>query len=81
MGGISSPPPYDAAKNYWRRIFGDKTDHNKVEKCITEEDKEIEAKSKATKKDVTVDKLKLNAAKLVNWKSPGTDQVQNVWNI
>ena len=27
-----------------------------------------------------MDKLKLNAAKLVNWKSPGTDQVQNVWN-
>ena len=27
-----------------------------------------------------MDKLKINAAKLVNWKPPGTDQVQNVWN-
>ena len=73
-------PEAEASRNFWKGIWEKDVKHNEgadwIKKVETEAGK---AASKQANLSVTTERLRKQANKLSNWKSPGPDGVQGYW--
>ena len=76
---IADPPSKEDITEFWGKLWSNKGAHNPNAKWLQEERNEMSKIPRDKWDDFSTETLTATTKKISNWKSPGLDQVQNLW--
>lgn len=76
---VTAHPNMQEVEFYWQAIWEMETRHNEKAEWIRREEKGREGTSNMKWMPIKTTEFTLVLAKTHNWKSPGSDQIQNYW--
>ena len=76
---ITKLPPEDQLADFWKKLYGDSTEHNRDARWIEETKQELAETPIMQEIKITEETIKSKLSTAPNFKSPGPDKIQNYW--
>ena len=79
MKPVQKPPPKEEVRNFWNKIWGERSGYNKRAKWLENAEEKQRGMDEQQWDDIEVDEVQKALRKSQKWKSPGIDKVPNFW--